>query len=56
MYGWLIKRRPAERFDSVECARALAIELELPLKATVDMFGAYRFHNGLERDLLPAAT
>lgn len=30
------------------CARALATELKLPLRATVDMFGAYTFHNGFE--------
>jgi hypothetical protein len=30
------------------CARALAMDLNLPLKTTVDMFGAYTFHNGPE--------
>lgn len=30
------------------CARALATELRLPLKVTLDMFGAYTFHNGPE--------
>jgi hypothetical protein len=30
------------------CARALAVELKLPLKVTLDMFGAFTFHNGPE--------
>jgi len=30
------------------CARALAIELRMPLKVTLDMFGAYTSHNGPE--------
>lgn len=30
------------------CARALSIELKMPLKVTLDMFGAYTSHNGPE--------
>ena len=30
------------------CARVLALELRLPLKVTLDMFGVYAFHNGPE--------
>lgn len=30
------------------CARALSIELRMPLKVTLDMFGAYTSHNGPE--------
>lgn len=30
------------------CARALSIELGMPLKVTIDMFGSYTIHNGPE--------
>lgn len=30
------------------CARALSIELRMPLKVTLDMFDAYKSHNGAE--------